>query len=96
MNHVSIEDRHRADYVLDRGEWQATCRLCGFKVNDPSRRQAASQFRTHIRDEAEAARSAVTVIDLRVPTVPVAAGHHDGRVAGTVDRAAPRASKEPR
>jgi hypothetical protein len=50
MGRGSSEDRHRGDYVLDRGEWVATCRLCGFKVTDIDRRQVASQFRTHIRD----------------------------------------------
>jgi hypothetical protein len=54
----SSEGRHRGDYVLDRGEWVATCRLCGFKVSDLDRRQVASQFRTHIRESAIAAQLA--------------------------------------
>jgi hypothetical protein len=46
------KNQHLGDYVLDRGEWVATCRLCGFKVSDSDRRRVASQFRTHIRDAA--------------------------------------------
>jgi len=53
----SLEDRHRGVYVLDRGEWVATCRLCGFRVADPDRRQVASQFRTHIREAMQAAQA---------------------------------------
>jgi uncharacterized protein YjbI with pentapeptide repeats len=52
MGRGSSEDRHRGDYVLDRGEWVATCRRCGFRVSDSDRRQVASQFRTHIRESA--------------------------------------------
>jgi hypothetical protein len=67
MGRGSSEDRHRGDYVLDRGEWVATCRLCGFKVSDVDRRQVASQFRTHIRDSVIAAQlaSADRTTDLR-------------------------------
>ena len=50
---------HRADYILERGVWKATCRECGWKVADTHRRQAATQFRVHIQDMRNA------VIDLR-------------------------------
>lgn len=53
----SLEDRHRGVYVLDRGEWVATCRVCGFRVVDTDRRQVASQFRTHIREAMLAAQA---------------------------------------
>jgi hypothetical protein len=69
MGRGSSEDRHRGEYVLDRGEWVATCRLCGFKVSDVDRRQVASQFRTHIRDAILAAQLDATApaVELRAP-----------------------------
>lgn len=51
-------DRHRADYILERGVWRARCRLCSWEVSDPTRRQAASLFRQHIRAAAETVRVA--------------------------------------
>ena len=47
---TSAPDRHLAHYVLERGTWRATCRLCGYSVKDPSRRRAAAIFRNHIRE----------------------------------------------
>jgi hypothetical protein len=41
---------HRATYILEFGTWRATCRVCGYSVTSPQRRQAAAQFRGHIRD----------------------------------------------
>jgi len=41
---------HRANYIRELGEWRATCRWCGWTVVNTERRQAASQFRIHIRD----------------------------------------------
>jgi hypothetical protein len=42
--------RHRAAYTLNHGVWWATCRVCGWAVTDPQRRQAATFFRGHIRE----------------------------------------------
>lgn len=53
---------HRADYVRERGIWQATCRACGFRVSDMLRSRAATQFRVHIR--AMDAEVAERLIDL--------------------------------
>jgi hypothetical protein len=43
-------ERHHAYYILERGVWRATCRLCGHTITDPGRRRAAALFRNHIRD----------------------------------------------
>lgn len=40
---------HRASYILERGVWCATCRVCGWRTSDPQRRQAATLFRLHIQ-----------------------------------------------
>jgi hypothetical protein len=48
----STDERHRAMYILERGQWRATCRVCGYTLTDTRRRQAASLFRNHIRDAA--------------------------------------------
>jgi hypothetical protein len=74
---------HRADYVLDRGVWKATCRVCGFKLSDPDRRQVASQFRQHIRDRAPV-RSGhdEPVIDLRTRSTDRASHSADAPVSG--------------
>lgn len=42
------EVTHRASYRLELGEWKATCRVCGWEVRHPVRRQAATVFRRHI------------------------------------------------
>jgi hypothetical protein len=93
MGQNSFEDRHRADYLFDRGEWRGTCRLCGFKVSDTARRQAASQFRAHIRDEAEAGKEVELVIDVRGPAMTTAADQRSGNVTSSVDHLS-RPSKE--
>lgn len=40
--------RHRADYILERGVWRVSCRVCGWKATDPERRKLASRFRFHL------------------------------------------------
>jgi hypothetical protein len=39
---------HRASYRLEVGVWKATCKVCGWEVRHPVRRQAATIFRRHI------------------------------------------------
>jgi hypothetical protein len=43
---------HRADYVLERGVWHVTCRVCGWQAESRVRRQIASMFRFHHRMQA--------------------------------------------
>jgi hypothetical protein len=43
---------HRANYTLARGKWLATCKECGFTVQDVARRRAAALFRLHIKEAA--------------------------------------------
>jgi hypothetical protein len=43
-------DRHRAEYLLERGVWKARCRLCAWETADPMRRQAMALFRLHIKE----------------------------------------------
>ena len=40
--------RHHGAYILERGVWHATCKACGWHVEDPDRRQVATLFRSHI------------------------------------------------
>jgi hypothetical protein len=49
------QTRHLATYTLEMGSWYATCRSCGLRIADRDRRRAASQFRRHIQEMAEAA-----------------------------------------
>jgi hypothetical protein len=44
---------HRANYTLSRGTWLATCKECGFTVQDGARRRAAALFRVHIKEAAQ-------------------------------------------
>jgi hypothetical protein len=87
MKDDSGDPAHRADYVLDRGMWRATCRACGLKLSDPDRRQVASQFRQHIRDQVPV-RSArrEPVIDLRT--------RNTDRVTRPGEKAAPERNQE--
>jgi hypothetical protein len=43
------ETRHRADYILERGVWHVTCRVCGCHAEGTVRRQLSSLFRFHLR-----------------------------------------------
>jgi hypothetical protein len=52
---------HRATYRLEVGVWKGTCKVCGWEVRHPVRRQAATIFRRHI----VAARNG----ELRPPTI---------------------------
>lgn len=54
---------HRAEYILERGIWRATCKVCGWATSDPARRQAAALFRQHWHSARTAARE--LTIDLR-------------------------------
>ena len=54
--------RHRATYTLELGAWLATCKVCGHRVSDRHRQQAASKFRVHIRATTIASAG---IIDLR-------------------------------
>jgi hypothetical protein len=67
MGETETANRHRADYILERGIWRASCRLCDYRTTDPSRRRAAADFRNHIRDTSE------RLLDLRVrePQLPL-------------------------
>jgi hypothetical protein len=56
-NGLCYDVPHHASYLLQRGVWKATCRVCNFEVSDPDRRRASSMFRMHIRD--------VKTLDLR-------------------------------
>jgi hypothetical protein len=40
----------RATYTFELGTWIATCRACGWRLSDPSRRRAAARFRLHHKD----------------------------------------------
>jgi hypothetical protein len=60
VTEVCPEMPHHATYLLIRGVWRATCRVCNFEVSDPDRRRASSMFRMHIRD--------VKTVDLRQPS----------------------------
>jgi hypothetical protein len=44
-----IAPRHRADYILERGLWRVSCRVCGWKAVDADRRRLASRFRFHLQ-----------------------------------------------
>jgi hypothetical protein len=59
----STENRHHATYVLERGVWRATCRVCRFEVTDSDRRRANGLFRNHIREVQSA------VLDVREPEI---------------------------
>jgi hypothetical protein len=41
--------RHRPDYVLERGVWRVSCRVCGWEATDSVRRQLACRFRFHLQ-----------------------------------------------
>lgn len=60
---------HRADYMLERGVWRATCRVCGYSITDPVRRRAMSAYRSHIRESSGFERDSdqKVTIDLRQP-----------------------------
>jgi hypothetical protein len=61
-----VVDHHRAEYILERGTWSATCKGCGWRTADPSRRGAAALFRRHYRnvaDTTEANGSSVESLD---------------------------------
>ena len=45
---ASQDVAHRAGYRLEVGVWKATCKICGWEVRHPVRRQAATIFRRHI------------------------------------------------
>ena len=56
----------RADYMLEMGVWSATCRSCGWRTADPSRRRAAMRFRSHCKDPALIGEDHTeVVVDLR-------------------------------
>ncbi len=87
MKEDSGDPAHRADYVLDRGVWRATCRVCGLKLSDADRRQVASQFRQHIRDQAAISPARrEPVIDLRT--------RNTERVTSASEQAAPGRNQE--
>jgi hypothetical protein len=65
----STADRHRAMYILERGQWRATCRACGYTLTDPRRRQAASLFRNHIRDAAAALMDCEATVGTEAPQI---------------------------
>jgi hypothetical protein len=46
---AAADEPHRADYILERGIWHVTCRVCGWQDEGPVRRQLASLFRFHLR-----------------------------------------------
>lgn len=48
-----VAPRHRADYILVRGEWRVSCRVCGWNASDPARRRLASRFRFHLQVEQQ-------------------------------------------
>jgi hypothetical protein len=52
---------HRATYTFEIGSWHATCRVCGHQIIDRDRRRAASQFRRHIQEMAEAYTRPATI-----------------------------------
>ena len=65
-------DRHRAQYILERGVWKARCRLCAWETEDPTHRQAMVLFRSHIREaRADAAHIQVVEHDEVIDTVDV-------------------------
>jgi hypothetical protein len=43
-----VPRRARANYLLERGTWRATCQICGWAATDPNKRRAVSVFRGHI------------------------------------------------
>jgi hypothetical protein len=45
------EPPHRADYILQRGVWHVTCRVCGWHAEGAVRRQLSSSFRFHLRTQ---------------------------------------------
>jgi len=45
---------HRAQYILERGTWRGTCRICGWQVTDGDRRRATAMFRQHCQEVKEA------------------------------------------
>ncbi len=55
---------HRATYRLEVGVWKGTCKVCGWEVRHPVRRQAATIFRHHITAARKGQVLAPTV-DLR-------------------------------
>lgn len=59
---VTTSMAHRAEYILERGIWRATCKVCGWGTSDPARRQAAALFRQHWHTARAQAR---VTIDLR-------------------------------
>ena len=48
-DHPRSQSEHRAKYTFERGIWHATCRSCGYRVSDPVRRRAASEYREHLK-----------------------------------------------
>lgn len=46
-DHVAL--RHQANYVLERGVWRVSCRVCDWHAEGLVRRQLASRFRFHLR-----------------------------------------------
>ena len=56
-------DHHRAEYILERGTWSATCKGCGWKTADLSRRAAAALFRRHSRTVAEMAEANAQIVE---------------------------------
>ena len=73
------ENHRRADYILERGMWKASCRACRWTVENADRQRAAVMFRAHHRDvlKTQKAQRAPVIVELRVadrPAPPVASG----------------------
>jgi hypothetical protein len=62
-------DRHRAEYLLERGVWKARCRLCAWETADPMRRQAMALFRTHIKQAKAGAAKSESIDDAGMTTI---------------------------
>lgn len=58
------ENHKRADYILERGMWKASCRACRWTVESPDRQRAAVMFRAHHREMLKAPKQPA-IVELR-------------------------------
>lgn len=80
------ENHRRADYILERGMWKASCRACRWTVENADRQRAAVMFRAHHREMLKILKApkAPVIVELRVAERPappaasaVALGHEE-------------------